>query len=272
MRKIRLVAKLEIKGRHVIKGVHMEGLRVVGDPAALCRRYFHDGIDEIVLIDTVASLYERDYLVELISQVADELFIPLVVGGGLRTLEDLRRVFRAGADKVAINTQAVKSPVFLREASAVFGAQSIILSVHAKQRARGGWEAYCENARQPTRLDVVDWVKQATAFGAGEILLSSIDADGTMRGMDRELCRVVSESVAVPVIASGGVGSSEDIVSCVKQSRVSAVAVAAALHFQRESVQTLKGGLRASGIDVRESPPIPPMLSPSLNEQASVAR
>lgn len=249
--KIRLAAKIDIKSDRVIKGVRMEGLRIVGKPAELCRRYYQDGIDELILIDTVASLYERNHLTELVSEVAEEVFIPLVVGGGVRTLDDLQKLFRAGADKVAINTHAVRRPELLREATAMFGAQSVVLSVHAKRRAGGRWEAYCENARQPTGLDVIEWVKRAVDLGAGEVLLASIDSDGTMQGMDVELCRAVSERVSVPVIASGGAGSVEHLAACVSSSCVSAVAVGALLHFNRASVADVKRGLLQRGIAVR---------------------
>lgn len=252
-RKIRLVAKIEVKGERVIKGVHMEGLRIVGAPAELCRRYFHAGIDEIVLIDTVASLYERNHLAELVSEVAEEIFIPLVVGGGLRTVQDLQTMFRAGADKVALNTHAIRRPELLREAAAMFGSQSVVLSVQAKRVAAGRWEAYCENARQPTGLDAVEWAARAADLGAGEILLSSIDMDGTMRGMDVELCRAVSEAVPVPVIASGGAGSAGHLAECALGSRVSAVAVGAVVHFQRATVAGLKEELARRGIGVRRT-------------------
>jgi len=249
-RKIRLAAKIDIKGGHVIKGVHMEGLRVVGSPAVLCRQYSREGIDEIILIDTVASLYGRNHLAELISEVAREIFIPLVVGGGVRTLEDCRRLFRAGADKIAINTHALARPQLLGEAAAIFGSQSVVLSVHAKRR-EGWWEAYCENARQPTGRNVLEWIKDAVRAGAGEVLLSSIDQDGTMQGMDVELCRTASAAVSVPVIASGGVGTAAHAAACAADTRVSAVAVGAAFHFGRETVGTLKRGLLERGIGVR---------------------
>jgi len=250
-RKIRLIGKIDVKGTNVIKGIHMEGLRVVGKPQEMCRRYANDGIDELIFIDLVASLYERSYFLDLINEVSQEIFVPLVVGGGVRSIDDFRTLLRAGADKVAINTQAIKTPGFLHDAALVFGSQCVVLSIAAKRQRDGRWEAWCEHARQPTGLDVIEWAKKAVDLGAGEILVTSIDMDGIMRGMDIELFRTLSESVSVPVIAASGVGTVNHIVECVRQTQVSAIALGSILHFNHETVQGIKSGLIEQGVGVR---------------------
>jgi len=251
VRKIRLISRLDIKGENVIKGIQMEGLRIVGQPAGMSRHYYSEGIDEILFIDTVASLYGRNQLIGLITEVSEEIFVPLVVAGGIRSLDDFCNVLKAGADKVAINTHALENPNLIREASKTFGSQCVVLSVKAKRTKNGKWEAYCENGRQATGRDVQDWIREAVDLGGGEILLTSVDKDGTMGGMDIQLYKTISETISVPVIASGGAGKVQHIIDIVLRSRVSAVAVAAMFHFSRSTVQSIKLGLLNQGIEVR---------------------
>jgi len=251
MRNIRLVSRLDIKGSNVIKGMQMEGLRVVGTPAEMGKRYYHDGIDEIIFLDTVASLYQRSQLIELIAEVSNEIFVPMVVGGGIRSLDDVSSMLKAGADKVAINTQALKTPDIIKDASRVFGSQCIVLSVEAKRSTPGCWEAYCENGRQQSGRDVKQWVKEAEDLGAGEVLLTSVDNDGCMRGMDVKLCREVADVLSIPVIASGGVGRPFHVGECVLNGCVSAVATGAMLHFERSTIRDVKDELLNQGFDIR---------------------
>ena len=251
MKKIRLIAKIDIKGPNVIKGIRMEGLRIVGEPATMSKKYFYSGIDEIILIDSVASLYGRNTLAEMISDVSKEILVPLVVGGGLRSIEDCHKILAAGADKLAINTHAVKFPSFITQAALAFGSQCIVLSVHAKREKDGIWMAYCENGRQPANMDVLTWVKKAVDLGAGEILITSIDNDGTMSGFDVPLYREISSKLNVPIIASGGAGTVKHIIDCVESTRVYAVSLGAMLHFNINTISNIKNDLQNNGIKVR---------------------
>lgn len=246
----RVMVRLDVKAPNIVKGIHLEGLRVVGSPGALARRYAADGADELIYMDIVASLYGRNSLADIVAETAREIFIPLTVGGGVRNLDDISRLLRSGADKVAINTAAVSRPEFLREASRSFGAQCIVVSVEAK-RTPTGWEAYTDNGREKTGLEVLDWVRRAVDLGAGEVLLTSVDQEGTQRGMDLELTRTVAEAVPVPVIACGGAGSPGHLEQAVKLGRADAVAAAAIFHYGKHSVPDVKRHLLAHGIPVR---------------------
>ena len=247
----RIIARLDIKAPNLVKGIQMEGLRVMGDPAEHASRYYEHGVDEILYVDIVASLYERNSLVDLVARTAAEVFVPLTVGGGIRTVDDIYKLLRAGADKVAINTAAVRQPQLLAEASRVFGAQCIVLSVEAKRLSQGNkWEVYTDNGREKTGLDVVDWVKQCVDLGAGEILLTSVDKEGTRKGFDRELIAAIGPKVGVPVIACGGAGSVDHVAEALAAG-ADAVAVAGLLHYKVETVDSLKRGLRQRGIEVR---------------------
>ena len=195
MNKLRIISKLEIKSNNVVKGIRMEGLRKVGDPESLCREYFDGGTDEIIYEDIVASLYGRNNLVDIISRAAEELFIPLTAGGGIRSLDDFYNLLRAGADKISINTHAVKNPNIINEAAKSFGSSCVIVAIQAKKQTDGSWEAYIENGRERTSINAIEWAKEAESLGAGEILLTSVDFDGTMKGLDHELIKkVVSEA------------------------------------------------------------------------------
>ncbi len=251
MAAVRLVARLDIKAPHVIKGIHLEGLKIVGDPGALARAYYQQGIDELLLMDVVASLYQRNTLFSVVREVASEVFVPLTVGGGLRSLDDIHTALRHGADKVAINTMAVKNPALLTQAARKFGSQCIVLSVEAKQVAAGQWEALTDNGRERTGLDVLTWVQQACALGVGEILLTSVDQEGTMAGFDLPLLQQVARVVEVPIVACGGAGNARHVSTAIRTAQVDAVACASLWHYQRSTVTELKHALRAADIEVR---------------------
>jgi cyclase len=247
----RIIPRLDIKAPNVVKGVHLEGLRVIGDPAEHAIRYYEQGADEILYVDIVASLYERNSLADLVSQTADQIFIPLTVGGGIRTVDDIHRLLRAGADKVAINTAAVRDPRFISEAARIFGSQCIVISIQAMRRRQGSWEAFTDNGREHTHLDAVGWAKRAVELGAGEVLLTSVDQEGTRKGFDLDLIAAVGPHVDVPVIACGGAGTIDDVSAALLQG-ADAVAIASLLHYRHETIQTLKTGLASRGIEVRE--------------------
>lgn len=245
-----MIPRLDIKAPNLVKGIHLEGLRVIGDPAEHALRYYEQGADELLYIDIVASLYERNGLLDLVERTAAQIFVPLTVGGGIRSVDDVKGLLRAGADKVAINTAAVRRPELLAEASRTFGSQCIVLSVEAKRRPGGGWEAYTDNGREKTGLDAVAWIHRAVELGAGEVLLTSVDMEGTRKGFDCELIAAVGPNVGVPVIACGGAGSSDDVDAALR-SGADAVALASLFHYKTETVPTLKGALRARGHEVR---------------------
>lgn len=228
---VRIIPRLDIKGPNLVKGVHFEGLRVLGRPEWFAARYYEEGADELIYLDIVASLYGRNNLVEIVSRAAEQIYIPLTVGGGIRSVEDMQQLLRAGADKVAINTGAVQRPELIREGARAFGSQCIVLSVEAKAREPGRYECLIENARQRTGLDVIDWVQRAVELGAGEILLTSVDREGTGRGYDLELTRKVASLVPVPVIASGGAGNIAHVREGILEGRADAVCAASIFHY-----------------------------------------
>lgn len=252
MRNIRLIARLDIKGPNLIKGVHLEGLRVVGDPQKYTSRYYAEGIDEIIFMDTVASLYQRNHLAEIVSLASRDVFVPITVGGGIRSIEDATKILRAGADKVAINTAATKEPNLITDIARRFGSQCMVLSVEAKSRGLGVWEAYTDNGREPTGRIVKDWVREAVDRGAGEVLLTSVDMEGTRKGFDVELVESVTSSVSVPVIASGGMGTIDHILDVVNSGKADAIAVADILHYERISVSEIREGISRVGIPTRK--------------------
>ena len=229
---IRIIPRLDIKGPNLVKGIHLEGLRVLGKPERFARYYGENGADELIYMDVVASLYGRNSLLEIVERTSREIFIPLTVGGGLRTLEDIRNVLRAGADKVAVNTAAIRRPQFIHEASRQFGSSTIVVSIEALRRPDGSYEAYTDNGRERTGVDAVEWALRATALGAGELMVTSIDREGTGRGFDFELVRRISTSVPVPVIACGGAGTVEHILEVVTAGCADAVALASILHYR----------------------------------------
>jgi cyclase len=248
---VRLVARLDVKGPNLIKGVHLEGLRVLGDPQEYARRYYEQGADELLYVDVVASLYGRSKLTEIVRRAAHDVFVPLTVAGGIRSVEDVTDLLRAGADKVAINTAAVRRPTLISEIAHRFGAQCMVLSVEAKRRPDGHWEAYTDCGREMSGLDAVDWVKRGVALGAGEVLVTSIDREGTRKGFDVELTRAISDSVSVPVIASGGYGKMEHLLDVVQRGQADAVALADALHYNRTTLDQLRNQATSHGVVLR---------------------
>jgi len=246
----RLIVCLDVKGGRVVKGVQFLSLRDVGDPAALATYYEADGADEVVFLDVSASEEERAPLLDIARRTAEQLFIPLTIGGGINTIDGVLRALRAGADKVGINTAAVARPALIGEAREAVGAQCVVVSIDAK-REGDGWRVYTHGGKRPTGLDAVAWARQAATLGAGEILLTSIDRDGARTGYDLELTRAVSDAVDIPVIASGGAGSGLDLVRAFTEGGAEAALVAGMLHDGTTTVSALKQEMRAAGLLVR---------------------
>ncbi len=248
----RIIPCLDVDKGRVVKGVRFVSLRDAGDPVEIARRYDEAGADELTFLDITASSDERDTLVHVVEQVASEVFIPLTVGGGIRTLADVRRMLNAGADKVSINTAAVRNPEFVREASDKYGAQCIVVAVDARQiPGESRWEMYTHGGRKATGLDVIAWCKKMTDYGAGEILLTSMDRDGTKSGFDLALTRAVSEAVSVPVIASGGVGTLDHLAQGILQGKADAVLAASIFHFGEYTIPEAKRYMAQHGIEMR---------------------
>lgn len=247
---LRIIPRLDVKGANLIKGIRLEGLRVVGDPHAFALRYYAQGADELVFMDIVASLYQRNNLTDIIARAADQIYIPITVGGGIRSLADVHTMLRSGADKVAINTAAIARPELISEVSGRFGSQCMVLSVEAKRCGPHQWEAYTDNGREHTGLDVVSWIERAVKLGAGEVMLTAVDQEGTRKGLDIELMRAVNSRVSVPVIASGGFSDPLDLKRA-SDVGTSGVAIADALHWQRTTIAQVKQQARALGLEVR---------------------
>lgn len=248
--KVRVIPRLDIKGPNLIKGIQLEGLRVVGDPHQFALDYYAQGADELLFMDIVASLYQRNNLTNIIRSAADQIYIPITVGGGVRSLDDVSSLMFSGADKVAINTAAIARPALISEVSRRFGAQCMVLSVEAKRVGVGRWEAFTDNGRERTGRDVIEWVRQAADLGVGEILLTSVDQEGMRKGFDVDLLQQVCDAVQVPVIASGGFGQASDLFSAA-QCGVSGIAIADVLHWKRMTVPQIKQHAREQGIEVR---------------------
>ena len=246
---VRIIPRLDIKSPNLVKGIQLEGLRVMGDPAEHALRYYGDGADELLYVDIVASLYERSSLSGLVGETASRIFVPLTVGGGIRTLDDFATMFRSGADKMAINTGAIRDPGILTKASRAYGAQAVVLSIEAKRQG-ASWEAYTDNGREHTGLDVIEWCRKAVDLGAGEILLTSVDREGTRKGFDLELIAAVSRAVAIPIIACGGAGSVDHITAAI-DAGADAIAIATLLHYKNLTIPGLKADLRGRGYTVR---------------------
>jgi cyclase len=247
----RIIPCLDVHAGRVVKGINFVKLRDAGDPVEAARRYNEAGADELTFLDITASSDARDTIVDVISRVADEVFIPLTVGGGVRRVEDVRKLLNAGADKVSINTAAVENPALVGESARHFGSQAIVVAIDARGRAGGGWEVYTHGGRKPTGKDVVEWAREMAARGAGEILLTSMDRDGTRNGFDVALTRAVSDAVPVPVIASGGVGTLEHLAQGIEEGRADAVLAASVFHFGEITVPEAKRFLAARGIEMR---------------------
>lgn len=252
MSNTRLIARLDIKGPNLIKGIHLEGLRVIGQPNEYARRYYEQGADELIYIDCVASLYGRNNLSDIVRNAAQDVFIPITVGGGIRSIDDATRLLRCGADKVAVNTAAVTNPSLITDIARRFGSQCMVLSIEAKRIGTDRWEAFTDNGREDTGLDVIEWAKRGVELGAGEILLTSVDQEGTRKGFDVALVRAVTSEVTVPVIASGGMGVSAHAVDVVLIGGADAVAMADILHYRRATIADIRGTARNAGIHVRK--------------------
>ena len=241
---LRIIARLDIKGKNVVKGVQMEGLRVIGNPKEMATRYANEGIDEILYIDTVASLYGRNQLEALLEETCQDVFVPITVGGGIQSVSDARRLFNAGADKIAVNTAALQRPELINELADRFGNQAVVVSIEAK-RVNGGWECYTDNGRGATTKDVYEWVDEAVRRGAGELLITSVDRDGTRKGFDTALVAAIAPSIPVPVTASGGMGTLGHLRTVLTDGKADAVAVGSALHYGRVTVQEMREALVA---------------------------
>ncbi|HEY5683222.1 MAG TPA: imidazole glycerol phosphate synthase subunit HisF [Sulfuricaulis sp.] len=248
----RIIPCLDVDNGRVVKGVRFVDIRDAGDPVEVARRYDEQGADEVTFLDITASSDNRETMVHVVEAMACEVFIPLTVGGGIRKLEDVRRMLNAGADKVAINTAAVARPEFVQEATDHFGSQCIVIAIDAKQTAPDRWEVYTHGGRQATGLDALAWARKMTEYGAGEILLTSMDRDGTKDGFDLKLTRAVCDAVSIPVIASGGVGNLDHLVEGILQGHADAVLAASIFHFGEYTVAQAKQRMAASGIEVRQ--------------------
>lgn len=247
----RIIPCLDVDAGRVVKGVKFVDIRDAGDPVEIARRYDEQGADEVTFLDITASADNRDTIVHVVGRVAEQVFIPLTVGGGIRSVADVRKMLNAGADKVSINTAAVTRPEFVKEAADHFGSQCIVVAIDAKQTAPGKWEVFTHGGRKPTGLDAIEWARKMTDYGAGEILLTSMDRDGTKNGFDIGVTRAVSDAVSVPVIASGGVGNLDHLVAGVTEGHADAVLAASIFHFGEYTVAQAKQCMAAAGIEVR---------------------
>lgn len=249
-----MVPCLDVDGGRVVKGVNFLGLRDAGDPVELAARYDEEGADELVFYDITASAEARDTMIDVVARTAEEVFIPLTVGGGVRSLEDARRLLRTGADKISINSSAVERPQLIAEVADTFGAQCVVLGVDVRSRRGGGWEVVTHGGRRPTGLDVLEWVAEGERLGAGEVVLNSMDRDGTRSGFDLVLTKAVVDAVGIPVVASGGVGGLDDLVAGAVIGGADAVLAASIFHFGEATVAEAKAHLAAAGVTVRPAP------------------
>jgi len=249
---MRIISRLDIKGKNLIKGINLEGLRIIGDPNKFAIKYYDQGADEILFIDSVASLYNRNNLVEIIKLACRNIFIPLIVGGGIRSLKDAENLFSSGADKIALNTSATKNPKLISELAKNFGSQAVVISIQAKKISEKKWLVYTNNGRENTNMDVIEWAKKAADNGAGEILLTSIDNEGTLKGFDNSLVKEISRFTNIPIIVSGGFGKLEDILDPVKKFGADAIAIAHCLHYNKYTLREIRNFALNSGIKVRK--------------------
>ena len=251
MKNTRLIARLDIKAPFLVKGIQLEGLRKLGDPNDFALKYYHAGIDEIFYIDIVASLYDRNSLTDIISKTTNEIFVPITVGGGIRTVKDMTNFLLAGADKVSINSSAIASPELITKGAEKFGKQCIVVAIDSKKNNEGFWDVYTHGGRKNTGIDSIKWAQKVESLGAGEILLTSMDRDGTKKGFDLELTKKISEIVSIPVIASGGVGKLDHLVDGILIGGASAVLAASIFHFGEFTITEVKKHLFSKGIQVR---------------------
>ena len=248
---IRIIPCLDVKDGKVVKGVHFKNLKEAGDPVKHASFYSNEGADELVFLDISATIEGRNTMIEVVKKVAEVVFIPLTVGGGIRNIQDIENLLKSGADKISINTAAVLNPELIKNSAKKFGSQCIVVAIDAKLKAKEEWEVYIEGGTKPTGISAVEWAKKVENMGAGEILLTSIDKDGTQSGYDIELTRKISESVKIPVIASGGAGNLQHLYDVVKKGKASAVLLASLLHFRKYSISQIKEFLNKKGIEVR---------------------
>lgn len=251
MKNIRIIPRLDIKGPNVVKPVQTEALRVVGNPKEMAEQYYTEGADELLYLDIVASLYQRNLDFDLLKSVTENIFIPVTVGGGIRTVHDINNALRAGADKVAINTYAIHNPAFLQEAARGFGSQCVVLFIESKRQPDGSYEAYTDGGRERSGVEVIEWAKRGIELGVGEILISSIDQDGTRFGYDIELLRQIGPVAPIPVIAHGGAGSCESLRQAVIEGGVDALAVSSLFHYRERTISEVKQYLWKQAINVR---------------------
>lgn len=242
---MRVIARLDVKNEFVIKGIHLEGLRKVGNPNDLARTYYAQGIDEIMFIDSVASLYGRNNLFPVIRRASEEVFVPITIGGGIRSVDDVAQALDSGADKVAINTAAINSPKLIEDVARKYGSQCVVASIQTK-RVPGGWEAYAEAGREKTGLDALGWAKRLVELGAGEMVVTSIDQEGTKSGFDLEVTQAINESVSIPVIVSGGYGQPRHLADLWKRTQPSGACFASVLHYKAATVDELKNAVRTA--------------------------
>ena len=250
MSKTRVIARIDIKNEFVIKGIQFDGLRKLGDPNQFAKRYYEQGIDEIVFMDAVASLYDRNNLSDIIQRACKEVFVPITVGGGIRTIADIETALDSGADKVAINTQAIKNPQFIEKASKIFGAQCIVGSIEAKKTA-SGWESYIDNGRDRTGKDILEWAHQLQELGAGEILLTSVDRDGVQKGFDNDLVEAVASKISIPLVVSGGAGAEDHIKQICKKTKFSGIAFGSVLHYDKLTIDNIKSIMAQENLRIR---------------------
>jgi len=251
VRVARVIPCLDVTNGRVVKGINFVGLRDAGDPVELAAKYDLEGADELVFLDITASSDGRETMVDVVSRTAEQVFIPFTVGGGIRTADDARLMLRAGADKVSVNTAAVQRPELIRDIAAEFGAQCCVCAIDAKRTLAGGFEVYLHGGRTPTGIDAIEWAQRAAAFGAGEILLTSMDRDGTREGFDVELTRRVADAVGVPVIASGGVGTLQHLAAGITEGHATGVLAASIFHFGEHTIAEAKAAMTAAGVQVR---------------------
>ncbi len=254
MRNLRLIARLDVKAPNLVKGVQLEGLRKLGSPNEFAKRYYEAGIDEIYYEDIVASLYGRNSILPILEETTKDIFVPITVGGGLRSIEDVSDVLRAGADKVAINTAAIRNPKIISELARRFGSQCVVLSIQAKKQSTG-WEAYFDNGRERSGVDALEWARRGQALGAGEIILTSVDQEGTQRGFDLSLLREATSDLDIPVVASGGMGTLEHLKGVVIEGQVDAVAMAHVLHYEVFAINEIRDYCLSEKFPVRRLEP-----------------
>ncbi|HKZ35782.1 MAG TPA: imidazole glycerol phosphate synthase cyclase subunit [Patescibacteria group bacterium] len=248
---VRIIPKLEVKNENLIKGIHLEGLRIVGKPQLAALKYAADGADELIYIDLVASLYQRDNWLNIVKRTAEQIYIPLTVGGGIKSVDDARLFLRAGADKVAINTAIIKNTKLVTAVARKFGSQAMVASLEVQKKLDGSYEIYTDSGRTPTGVNPIPWAKEVEKLGAGEILLTFIHQDGTYQGYDLDLLTKISSAAKIPVIASGGGGSIDDLIAAVTLGKADALAIASLLHFNKLNIGEIKQGLKKAKIPVR---------------------